>query len=378
MKQKEDEMSATIEDLKARCTWLSDSLIEQRSTLENKFNVLAEQFKKINTSSAQDLSNSVTQLNNKVTVLEGQLNQYMTTTEQQRQIISNTEEKLNQYIALTEQQRQVISNTEVKLSQYIELINQQQQAIEFLLQKREMYEQDNSISYLTKAIENLSMKMDSKPVSVNYNDGNDVIMSYNSSYPVFPNIAPYSGNRIDAPQFVETVRNLFKASNYDDEQKNFFLSTHMGSEYNWYGFNKLDGDGSPRKPEEVLDLFEDTFVRKLSLQEYTNLWMNLKLTWGKEYEYLDKFKYYLSFNQHTPFSIVQSVMISQVPKELSDELQKLDESSTVQDLYDCVIRLKREKEEKKRLDKSRGIDTKRWVNSSTKIGEDSTKKETKN
>jgi len=68
-----------------------------------------------------------------------------------------------------------------------------------------MYEKDNSISYLTKAIENLSMKMDSKPVSVNYNDGNDVIMSYNSSYPVLPNIAPFSGNRIDALQFVETV-----------------------------------------------------------------------------------------------------------------------------------------------------------------------------
>jgi len=93
-----------------------------------------------------------------------------------------------------------------------------------------MYEKDNSISYLTKAIENLSMKMDSKPVSVNYNDGNDVIISYNSSYPVFPNIALYSGNRTDAPQFVKTFRNHFKVSNYDDEQKNFFLSTLMGSE----------------------------------------------------------------------------------------------------------------------------------------------------
>jgi len=49
-------------------------------------------------------------------------------------------------------------------------------------------------------------------------------------------------------------------------------------------------------------------------------------------------------------------MINHVPKEVADELQKLDESSTVQDLYDCVIRLKREKEEKKRLDKSRGVD----------------------
>jgi len=45
---------------------------------------------------------------------------------------------------------------------------------------------------------------------------------------------------------------------------------------------------------------------------------------------------------------------------------------TFVNLYDCVIRLKREKEEKKRLDKSRGIDTKRCVNSSTKIGEDLT------
>jgi len=57
MKQKWNEMSATIEDLKARCIWLSDSLIKQRRTLENKFNILAEQFKKINTSSAQDLGN---------------------------------------------------------------------------------------------------------------------------------------------------------------------------------------------------------------------------------------------------------------------------------------------------------------------------------
>ena len=91
-------------------------------------------------------------------------------------------------------------------------------------------------------------KIDSRPIGVNYSKNNDVIMSYNPSYPVFPNIAPYSGNYIDAPQFVETVRNLFKTSNYDDEQKNFFLSTHMGSEYNWYGFNKLDSDGNPRKP----------------------------------------------------------------------------------------------------------------------------------
>ena len=30
---------------------------------------------------------------------------------------------------------------------------------------------------------------------MNCNDGNDVIMNYNSSYFGFPNIAPYSGNR---------------------------------------------------------------------------------------------------------------------------------------------------------------------------------------
>jgi len=48
------------------------------------------------------------------------------------------------------------------------------------------------------------------------------------------------------------------------------------------GFNKFDGDRNLLKPEEVLDLFEETFVRKLSFQEYTNLWMNLKLIWGME------------------------------------------------------------------------------------------------
>jgi len=48
----------------------------------------------------------------------------MTTTEQQRQIINNTEEKLNQYITLNEQQRQIISNMKGKLSKYIKSINQ--------------------------------------------------------------------------------------------------------------------------------------------------------------------------------------------------------------------------------------------------------------
>jgi len=41
------------------------------------------------------------------------------------------------------------------------------------------------------------------------------------------------------------------------------------------GFNKLDSDG---KPEEIFYLFEQTFVTKLSLQEYTNIWKNFKLT----------------------------------------------------------------------------------------------------
>ena len=63
-------------------------------------------------------------MNNKITIFEGQLNQYMTTTEQQRQIINNTEEKLNQYITLNEQQRQIISNMKGKLSKYIKSINQ--------------------------------------------------------------------------------------------------------------------------------------------------------------------------------------------------------------------------------------------------------------
>lgn len=93
---------------------------------------------------------------------------------------------------------------------------------------------------------------------------------------------------------------------------------------------------------------------------------------GNGIEYLYKFKYYLNFNQHTPFSIDQSVIINQVLKEFSYELQKVDEYSRIKGLYNCIIRLKREKEEKYRLEKSRGIDTKRYVNSSTKIGEDST------
>jgi len=41
------------------------------------------------------------------------------------------------------------------------------------------------------------MKMDSKSAGMNNNDDNDFIMSYNFSYPVFLNISPYSGNRID-------------------------------------------------------------------------------------------------------------------------------------------------------------------------------------
>ncbi|OUM56626.1 hypothetical protein PIROE2DRAFT_18668 [Piromyces sp. E2] len=60
----------------------------------------------------------------------------------------------------------------------------------------------------------------------------------------------------------------------------------MGPEYNWYGFNKVDNEGNSRKPEDVLNLFEETFVTKLSLQEYTNRWMNLKLTWCKVNTYL--------------------------------------------------------------------------------------------
>ena len=153
----------------------------------------------------------------------------------------------------------------------------------------------------------------------------------------------------------------------------------MGPEYNWYNFNKVDNEGNARNPEMVLDLFEETFVTKLSIQEYTNRWMNLKFVWGKEYDYLSNFKYYLSFNIGTPFSLVQSVMISQVPKEISDELQKLDENSNIQDLYDCILRIKREREDKKRLDKSRGLDSRKWSNHAQKPNDESSKKEpTKN
>jgi len=54
-------------------------------------------------------------------------------------------------------------------------------------------------------------------------------------------------------------------------------------------------------------------------------------------------------------------MVSQVPKEIGDELQKLDETANIQDLYDYILRMKRERDDKKRLDKSRGIDSKRWA-----------------
>ncbi|OUM69830.1 hypothetical protein PIROE2DRAFT_2262 [Piromyces sp. E2] len=258
----ETEMNANIEDLKARCTWLSESLIEQRSSLENNLTALAEHVQKGNSCNAQ----------------------------------------------------------ESKLNQYVELINQQQQVIEFLLHKSEMSEKDNSINFRE----------------------------------IFPNISPYSGNRSDAPQFVKIVRKLFQTSNYNDEQKNFFLSTHMGSEYNWYDFNKVDNEGNSRKPEDVLNLFKETFVIKLSLQEYINRWMNLNLTWGKEYDNLAKF--------------------NQVLKEISYEIQKLDEFSTVQDLYDCILKLKREKDEMKRLYKSRGVDSRKWPSSSSKSAKETSKK----
>ncbi|OUM56627.1 hypothetical protein PIROE2DRAFT_18669 [Piromyces sp. E2] len=102
-------------------------------------------------------------------------------------------------MVLTEQQRQVIDNTESKLNQYVELINHQQQVIEFLLHKSEMSEKDNSINYLAQSIENLSRKLEAKPMSVNYTENHDAVMGYSSPYPVFPNISPYSGNRSDAP-----------------------------------------------------------------------------------------------------------------------------------------------------------------------------------
>jgi len=46
----------------------------------------------------------------------------------------------------------------------------------------------------------------------------------------------------------------------------------------------------------------------------------------------------------------------QVSKKVEEELKKLDVPSNVQNLYDCVIILKREKEKMKRLDKNRNGD----------------------
>ena len=88
MKQREEEMSATIEDLKTRCTWLSESLIEQRSSLEVKLNALVEKVTKIDTGSAQEVNRTIEQLNGKINNLEAQVNQYMVVTEQQYQIIT--------------------------------------------------------------------------------------------------------------------------------------------------------------------------------------------------------------------------------------------------------------------------------------------------
>jgi len=352
MQQRENEMRATIEDLKAKCNWLADSLKEQRKSLEDQILALTTKFQNINLINSNELKNTIVNLNHKEDSLETTVNQFRTITERQQQTIAETENKMNNYV---------------------ELINHQQQAIEFLLHKNELFERNSDTNALVQAISELSKKINVKPNGFTLEEGMEVATG--NSYPVFHNIPPFSGNRVDAPQFVETVRKLFKASNYDDEQKDFFLSTHMGPEYNWYNFNKLDNDGNARKPEMVLDLFEETFVTKLSIQEYTNRWMNLKFTWGKEYDYLSNFKYYLSFNQSTPFSVVQSVMVNQVPKEIGDELQKLDENSSVQDLYDCIIRMKRERDDKKRLDKSRGFDSKKWANITQKPSEEAPKKD---
>lgn len=352
MQQRENEMRATIEDLKTRCNWLADSLKEQRNSLENQISALTVKFQNIDLINSNELKNTIVNLNHKVDSLETTVNQFRIITERQQQTIAETENKMNNYV---------------------ELINHQQQAIEFLLHKNELFERNSDTNALVLAISELSRKINVKPTGFTLDENREVAAG--NSYPVFHNIPPYSGNRVDAPQFVETVRKLFKASNYDDEQKDFFLSTHMGPEYNWYNFNKLDNEGNARKPEMVLDLFEETFVTKLSIQEYTNRWMNLKFTWGKEYDYLSNFKYYLSFNQSTPFSVVQSVMVNQVPKEIGDELQKLDENSSVQDLYDCILRMKRERDDKKRLDKSRGFDSKKWTNFTQKSDEESPKKD---
>ncbi|OUM56442.1 hypothetical protein PIROE2DRAFT_18956 [Piromyces sp. E2] len=370
MQQKEVEMMNTIEELKTRCTWLSDSLLEQRSSLEGKINSLNEQL-------GCKIDSLTEQLNNLSAI--GSINQA-------NQIVK-CEEKITSLETKINLQEQIINKNEGLLNQCVELVNHQQQAIEFLLQKVEIVDKigdwssltqsinnltqkisfnnlgsgqsGQDITKLTAAIESLSSRIDTSHSGVTYDENNDVIMgNVGGVYRVISNIQPYSGDRKEAPQFVETVKKFFETTSLSDDQKNFFLSTHMGPEYNWYNFNKKDSVGNSRKAEEVLKLFEETFVRKLSIQEYTNLWLNLKFTWGKEYDYLDKFKYYLSYNHSTPFAIVQSVMMSQVPKEIGDELQKLEDTSSIQDLYDCVIKKKREREEKKRLEKSRGIESK--------------------
>jgi len=105
-------MNSTIEALKNRCDWLSDSVTEQRIFFETKLSVLEEKLGNINLTNTRELHNTIDSLNHKIISLETSVNQFK---------------------IITEQQNHIISESEIKMNHYIELIDHQQQAIEFKL-----------------------------------------------------------------------------------------------------------------------------------------------------------------------------------------------------------------------------------------------------
>lgn len=353
----ENTIKEEIKELETRFSWLSDSMNEQRVSLERRMDKILEQMSNMNFN-----RNDNKALQEKFEFLEKK--------------ILDLEEKLSNCMVVIERQQQIINSSEEKVNNCINVINSQQQAIDFLLNdsnslQSKFYNNNDSLKRVADAIMSLVNSINLRSSDVRMNVDNDLLIK--TPYPLDPKVDPYSGNTRDAPQFVETVRNLFKTYNFNEEKKLFFLSTHMGAENVWYNFVRNDDLGNPRTADEILDLFEETFVTKLSIQEYTNKWLNLKLTPGKEYDYLEKFKYYLSFNSNTPISVVHAVMLGQIPKEYMDEIQELDDVQRVQDLYEGILKVKRDREEKKRIDKSRGTEQKKWTNSVQKP-----KEETKN
>ncbi|OUM56984.1 hypothetical protein PIROE2DRAFT_18179 [Piromyces sp. E2] len=76
------EMGSTIENLKARYSWLSNSSNEE-APLENKLTALDNPVQKINFCSIQEINNTRRQLNNKINNLESEVNQNMVLIEQQ-------------------------------------------------------------------------------------------------------------------------------------------------------------------------------------------------------------------------------------------------------------------------------------------------------